>query len=131
MKIFKSDIIVKQLTTAELTALEADFFQYKNTGIPPTTFGRDVLYDHHNTLPSLKIEEVRHLHLAKPDTPWPNNKMVYYKTSDIHLIYCHGALQDDAFLLMSILQPNAHSLATDKTIMMKLGMMAEKFRLQY
>ena len=66
MKIFKSAIIKKQLTKEELQALESDFRRYKQLNHIPCAFGRGVLYDHPNTLPSVREEEIRHIHTIDP-----------------------------------------------------------------
>ncbi len=131
MDVYKSSIIRQQLDDRELAALEADFIQYKSSHTVPDLFGRDVLYDHPNTLPVLKAEEVWHLHLADPDAPWDRRKIQFYKTSDIHLVYCRAALQADTYLLMAILKPDAHAQARNNAIMLRLGMMAELFRRKF
>ena len=131
MEVYKSDIIMQQLHAAELTSLESDFIQYKSTGDTPESFGRDVPYDHPNTLPILQAGEVYHLHLADPEKPWLHRKMQYYRTSDTHLVYCQAILKDHCYLLIAILKPNAHEQARSNNIMHKIGLVAEKFRLQF
>lgn len=46
MDVFKSPVILGQLSPAELAALEADFIQYQSSNVIPDLFGRDALYDH-------------------------------------------------------------------------------------
>jgi len=130
-RVFKSAVIQEQLTVDELKGIEGDFRSYKETGILPDTFGRDELYDHPSTLPSVRQEEISHVHLSDGDTPWPVHKIQFQRTSDTHLVYCQGALNDDCFLLMVILAPNAHELARKRDQMWKLAEMAEKFRDQF
>lgn len=131
MRIFKSRVILQQLTSEEMLALEEDFEKYKSDGMLPDSFGRDELYDHHLTLPIVKAEAVRHIHLADAETHWSPHKIQYSKTSDSHLVYCQGALDNDCCLLIAILAPEAHSKARDNNWMFNLGKMAEKFRQQY
>ncbi len=131
MRIFKSRMIIQQLTEQELLALVEDFKTYKTLYHVPDTFGRDELYDHPFTLPIIKAEEVRHIHLADYDSLWPQKKLQYNKTSDSHLIYCQGSMDSNDHLLMAILAPEAHKQARNNSIMFKLGKMAEAFRQRY
>lgn len=81
--------------------------------------------------PSLKAEEVRHIHLSNAENLWPPQKLQFNKTSDSHLIYCQGSTDSNNYLLMGILAPDAHKQARDNNIMFKLGKMAEHFRRRY
>lgn len=131
IRVFKSSVMIKALTEQELTQLVDDFKQYKMTGIPPEYFGRDVPYDHPNTLPSVLAEEIQHLHLGSDDEPLPLRNIQFHRTSDVHLVYCQGAIHSDCFLLMAILRPNAHEQANNRDVMFKLAKMAENFRSHY
>ena len=119
------------MTDDELDALVDDFKSYKLTGNAPEHFGRDVSYDHPNTLPIILAEEVHHIHLGNKDKPLPLKKIQFHQTSDVHLVYCHGALNNNCYLLMTVLSPDAHKQAKTRDIMYKLGVMAEKFRNQF
>ena len=131
IRVFKSDIIGQQLDKRELEQLAADFKRYKETGIPAACFGRDVPYDHPHTLPSVRSEDLMHLHLAEGAQHWANRQTQYNRTSDHHLVYCRGFYETDHFLLMSILKPDAHAQAYNNSIMGKLAIMAAKFRAQF
>ena len=131
IRIFKSSIIRQIVTGEELDALVEDFKAYKITGNPPEHFGRDVPYDHPHTLPVVLTEEVQHIHLGSEDKPLPVKKIQFHRTSDIHLVYCQGALDDNCYLLMTILSPDGHEQAKSRDIMYRLGVMAEKFRNQF
>lgn len=131
IRVFKSRLIRNLLSTDELNDLINDFVSYKSTGIVPDNFGRDVPYDHPNTLPIVKSEKVQHIHLGNEDNPLPLKKIQFHRTSDIHLIYCQGASSDDYYLLMTILAPDGHEQAKSRNLMYKLGQMAELFRDQY
>jgi len=76
-------------------------------------------------------EEIQHIHLGSEDKPFPLSKIQFYQTSDHHLIYCQGVMDDNCYLLMTILSPDAHEQARSRDIMYKLGVMAEKFRQQF
>lgn len=130
MRVFKSQLIRDQLSEKELADLEADFRKYKSTRNIPCSFGKDAPYDHPNSPRILLIEHVWHLHLA-PRGAWPNNLAQSKCTSDKHLVYCHGAMNDDCYLLIGILSPNAHELAWDFSMASKLGGIAERFRNQF
>jgi mRNA interferase YafO len=131
VRIFKSRIIRQQFSDEELSGLADDFKHYKSGHGIPDRFGRDELYDHSHTLPIVKAEEVRHIHLADAETVWSPRKIQYNKTSDSHLVYCQGALDHDCYLLMVFLAPEAHRKARDNNWMFKLGAMAEQFRKSY
>ena len=115
----------------DLAALKKDFKQYKDTNIPPSNFGRDAEYNHPNTLPSVRQEKVAHIHLEEPDKPWDVHAVQFNKTSDTHLVYCRGFHDENCYLLMALLTPDAHEQARNRTIMYKLAKMAEKFRNNY
>ncbi|CAG9001792.1 MAG: mRNA interferase toxin YafO [Candidatus Celerinatantimonas neptuna] len=115
----------------ELNQLVNDFRLYKGSHLLPATFGRDVFYDHLNTLNILKIEEVKHIHLASQETPWKPKTEQYNKTSDHHLVYCQGTSNPMNYLLMAILRPDAHQQSRNRNIMYNLGTMAEQFRLKF
>lgn len=119
------------LSDDELDDLVADFRLYKSTGVVPDNFGRDVPYDHPFTLPLVRSEEVRHIHLGNTEQPLPLNRIQFYRTSDTHLVYCQGASSNDAYLLMTILSTNGHDQAKSRDIMYRLGQMAEIFRNKY
>jgi len=70
IRIFKHELIQDQLSDAELTELVNDFRSYKQSGVVPDTFGRDAPYNHVNSLPLIKSEEVAHIHLPDDGTPW-------------------------------------------------------------
>lgn len=115
----------------DLGTLKEDFKQYKESTIPATSFGRDAEYNHPNGLPIVREEKVLHIHLEDPNSPWDVNVEQFNKTSDIHLVYCRGFYDEQCYLLMAILSPNAHVQARDNNIMYNLGLMAEKFRERY
>jgi len=131
IRIFKSKVIRDLLSETELESLVADFRLYKSTGVVPSYFGRDVPYDHPSTLPLVKSEEVQHIHFGSEEQPFPLNKIQFYRTSDVHLVYCKGASNSDTYLLMTILAPDAHDQAKSRNIMYKLANMAEQFRNKY
>ncbi len=115
----------------DLAALKDDFKKYKESGKLPGNFGRDVLYNHPNTLPIVLQEKISHIHLEDPDKPWHFRTLQFNRTSDIHLVYCRGFYNENCYLLMALLSPDAHNQALNRTIMFNLGKMAEQFRSRY
>ncbi len=115
----------------ELTALSADFKRYLSRVPLEFQFGRDELYDHQHTLPIVRTEEVRHVHLADPNKPWRAGIKGYRRTSDHHIVYCQGASDEEIYLLIALLSPDAHEQAKNNSIMYNIGIEAEKFRLKY
>ncbi len=129
VKVFLSVVIREVLAEKELSALVADFKRYKSTGILPSTFGRDVPYDHPHTLPSVLAEELKHLHLDSDG--WPIKLVQWKRTSDTHLVYCQGIANTDHYALLAFLSPDAHDQAKNTDIMIKLAKSAGLFRDQY
>ncbi|WP_407935444.1 type II toxin-antitoxin system YafO family toxin [Alkalimonas cellulosilytica] len=130
IRVFTSKILDEALSKDERLALIADFKKYKS-GVLPAWFGKDVLYDHPYNLDIIKLEQVKHIHLATHGVGFPLFIAQVKRTSDIHLVYCQGFSNKNCYLLMAILQPNAHALARSNQIMYKLGLMAEAFRQKF
>jgi mRNA interferase YafO len=131
MRIFKGRILMQQLTEEQADQLVADFRNYKQHGLVPNTFGRDAAYDHPNTPPMLKAEQLRHIHLIPSNVSHKQITPQYRRTSDVHLIYCQGALDEASWCLIAILAPDAHKQALEMNIMLKLAKVAENFRSKY
>jgi len=132
IRIFKTDFIKRQLEPEELKCLEDDFRHYKGQGILPDLFGRDAPYNHPNTLPSVKAEDIWHIHLLDEESSWPTHcKNQSDKTSDHHLVYCPAYQTSNCFLLIAILSPNAHAQARKNQVMFNIAVMAESFRMKF
>lgn len=131
IRVFKTNLISQQFSDKELTQLVSDFKRYKETGIPAHYFGRDVPYDHPHTLPSVRMEELRHLHILESSTQKAPRRAQYYRTSDDHLVYCPGSNNSDHFLLISLLTPDAHEQSRDNNLMANMAVIAERFRQHY
>ena len=131
MRIFVQKDLNEQLPPQQLQALKKDFVAYKTTDLVPAHFGRDALYDHPHTPPSVRENQVWHLHLKDKDQEWPPYSLPYQRTSDHHLVYCQGMLNDDHYLFIVLLTPNAHDLARNTNQMWRIGDLAEEFRLRF
>ncbi len=116
------------MTPTELGQLETDFVQYKDTGIPADHFGRDALYNHVNSLPSVLSNELKHIHLLTSVHRQGNKVRQFDKTSDDHLVYCSGFYSDEVYLFIAILKPDAHTQSRNNNVMFKLAQIAENFR---
>ena len=130
IRVFTSKVLNEALTAEERQALVADFKQYK-AGKLPALFGKDVPYDHPFNLDIIKQEQVRHIHLAANGVGFAMLLTQMKRTSDMHLVYCHGFSNENCYLLMAILRPNAHDLAKSNQLMYQLGLMAQAFRQQF
>lgn len=130
IRVFTSKVLDEALTPDERAALIADFKHYK-AGKLPALFGKDVPYDHPFNLDIIKQEQVRHIHLAENGIGFPLLVAQLKRTSDTHLVYCRGFSNEHCYLLMAILQPNAHDLAKSNQLMYQLGLMAQAFRQKF
>lgn len=83
-------------------------------------FGRDVPY---NNPPCVREYGIRHIHLitTKEYQQYEaNNIRLHDRTSDKHLIYARSPIDNDHYLLIAIVDPNAHSTANNNNFMYKL-----------
>lgn len=128
IEVFKTDLIRKQMTPTELEQLEKDFVRYKDVGIPAGCFGRDALYNHVNSLPSVLSSELKHIHILTPAHAQGSKGRQFDKTSDDHLVYCSGYYSDEVYLLIAVLKPDAHAQSRNNSVMFKLAQIAENFR---
>ncbi|RHN25996.1 type II toxin-antitoxin system YafO family toxin, partial [Escherichia coli] len=55
----------------------------------------------------------------------------HHPNDEAHLVYCQGAFDEQAWLLIAILKPEPHKLARDNNQMHKIGKMAEAFRMRF
>jgi len=128
LEVFKTDLIRAQMTPEELGQLSKDFEQYKESGIPADYFGRDALYNHINSSPLVLSSELQHIHILIPAKTPTDKRRQFDKTSDDHLVYCSGYYSNHAYLLISLLSPDAHSQSRNNNVMFSLAQMADKFR---
>ena len=131
MKVFIHKDLKSQFPAAQLQALKTDFIAYKTTGIVPPNFGRDALYDHPYTPRKVLDNDVWHLHLKTASAVWSLSSQPYQRTSNDHLVYCQGILNDDHYLFIALLTPDAHELARNANQMWRIGDLAEAFRIRF
>jgi len=131
IRIFKTDLIREQMSDEHLINLAADFKRYKETAVPADRFGRDAPYNHMNSLPSVRLQKLQHLHILSQVQSKTECLRQFNKTSDDHLVYCQGFYSNDVYLLIALLSPNAHEQARNNSTMSKMAGIAEKFRNQF
>ena len=127
MRVFVGPSLSSALTETEFTALVKDFKTYKFSKKLPANFGRDVPYH----WPAKAVqEELFHLHIAE-ESGWNHEISQYSRTSDVHLVYSRGFISVDSYVLLAILQPNAHAMARNRVIVEALANQAADFRANY
>ena len=128
IKVAVSKILKEALDNndAQIKSLIGEFKDYKEGKRLPDIFGKDVRYDHAHTLAAVKAEDIFHIHLSS--NCFPTDHRQENRTSDDHLVYCSNFFNSDSYLLMAILQPDAHEQAKDNNVMLNLAEMANHFR---
>lgn len=111
----------------DLKKLQNDFKTYKETGNPSAIFGRDAPYHRPQTVVSA---EVQHLHVNLKGN-WNLRIVQRRRVSDAALIYCQGWHSKDNYLLLALLEDQAHRSADDTLYLLALAEIAEDFRSKY
>lgn len=105
--------------------LVQDFKSYKGFGANIKGLGRDAEY----TWPKeCRDEQLFHLHLIDLTSPKYRKHDQYYRTSDVHLVYCAHPTLLNTYLFIDILEPDAHDQARMLGTMIYLARAAKKFR---
>ena len=110
----------------DFEVLKQAFISYKSGTTPiPDIFGKDFPYNR----PSAVLQaQLCHVHLKETDSNWPERDDRDHWTSETHLVYCQHLWSEDMFLLVAILTPNAHEIASNETqTMISLANTAERF----
>lgn len=126
IRVFTSQMLRDSMPENELSALVVKFRTYKETGIVPELFGRDVPYHRPNAVAQA---DMHHIHMRENQN-WGINLVQFRRISDTALVYCRGFHSRDNYLLICILN-NAHERANKVTFMLSLADSAEKFRERY
>ncbi|MCA6061673.1 type II toxin-antitoxin system YafO family toxin [Thalassolituus sp. ST750PaO-4] len=99
--------------------LALSFKSYKSGNGLPDNFGRDAAYDHPDT-PQVVKDNLWHIHLAPSDRPFNRGISQDRRTNRIGdaerdriLVYTKGYYDENAYMLMAILEPNGHELQRD------------------
>lgn len=126
VKVFTTKILRDTMPESELANLVSEFSAYKKTGIAPITFGRDAEY---NRPDAAKKADMHHIHLQGNES-WSVHIIQFRRVSNLHLMYCKGFTNPNAYLLMAVLD-NAHERARNINFMLDMAEVAETFRARY
>ncbi|MNZ93026.1 mRNA interferase YafO [compost metagenome] len=118
-----------------LTAkLLSDFESYiqSNRQSIPRYFGRDAPY----TQPSEALQAcLMHIHIKLPPGSFPQDRAQFYRVcqkgrpgEDAALVYVQGELEEDKYVILAFLWPDAHGQARDRDLMRYLARLAKQFR---
>ncbi len=94
-------------TYPQIKSIKDDFTDYKSNIRIPDYFGRDADFSIHS---DAKFHRLKHLHLVQSYT-WLPNLRQYDRTSDKWLIYCSGYMHENYYLLIALIEPDAHAQA--------------------
>jgi len=115
-----------------LQTLVANFREYKETGNTKGIFGRDASY---NRPSSVVFAELQHVHIRDKtirSSAWDNLRTASFnKSSNSAVVYVRGLRDHNKYLLISILNLNAHEMANKTNFMCELAEIAERFRKEY
>lgn len=103
--------------THSATVFVESFKQYVLSGNQFWAFGRDVPY---HRPPSVLSWGLRHVHLLTRSeyTHYEElNSPLMARTSDKHLVYASNPFDPNHYLLLAIINPNAHALAAKEATM--------------
>jgi len=84
------------------------------------SFGRDVPY---HIPPKMNEYSVRHIHIIsckKYQQCQKNNVRLYDRTSDKHIVYARSPIDDNHYLLIAIIDPEAHEIAENMNFMHRI-----------
>ena len=128
---FDADNTGNPALEAAKVQLFGDFKNYLLNGhhmgnVPIGLFGRDVLYDHPDTLASVRLAGLRHVHVL-PISVIERVKLSskHKATSDVHIVYCIDEASGHACAL-ALIEP-AHDMARNSQFLAKLADLAEQF----
>ena len=126
IKVYTSSLIRETMNSDNLSGLVFEFKSYKETGDAPLIFGRDASYDRPD---SVKKADMHHIHL-KGKEKWSLKIVQFRRLSNLHLVYCRGFMNPDAYLLITVIE-GAHEKARNINFMLDLAEIAEDFRSRF
>jgi len=126
VKVYVSSEFKESIEKEKLDLLVSRFKEYKKTGIPHETFGRDTTYDFPD---KVKQTGMYHIHIKdKTSKKWNLKRISFDKTSNTALVYCEGYLNSNCFLLLGLLE-NAHATYSRNPLyLLELSDIADRFR---
>lgn len=113
----------------KLSLLVDRFKEYKKTGRPHSSFGRDATYD----FPfSVKEAGMSHIHIKDHTSKkWNLKRVVYDRTSNTALVYCEGYMHKNHFLLLGFLEDAHESYKNNPQYLLGLAEIADNFRSKF
>lgn len=115
-------------------SLVEDFKLYVDSGrgIVPKYFGRDAPYMQPH---EAERAHLSHIHIKLPPGEFKQNVAQYYRVcswgnpmEDAALVYVRGWLEEDRYMLLAFLWPDAHGLARRRPVMRYLSHLASEWR---
>jgi mRNA interferase YafO len=132
VRLFQSRLIIDTIGKAAANDLLDDFRLYKERGILPVTFGRDVPYDFTHNRQYVKLQ---HIHIKRDGKQFPLRLVQFHRKSDYILVYCPGFSNSNTYLLITIIKhwnykkpDEIEGTDKDPGLMTKLEKIAEGFR---
>lgn len=129
VKVFLSSHFKESCSEEKISLLVDRFREYKKTGVPHSSFGRDTTYDFPHTV---KQAAMSHIHVKDPSSKnWSLKRITYDRTSNTALIYCEGFLNRNYYLLLGFIE-NAHeTYKLNPHYLLDLAEIAEQFRSKF
>lgn len=133
VSVYTTQELENNLDRIELQRLISRFKLYKETGDPDDTFGRDVRFEY----PQSAKESLKHMHMSdsgKWGKRFDKPALIvrqFSRTSDKALVYSQGFMDENAYLLITIVNDGAHAKWRDRSFLSKLLDIAEEFREEF
>ncbi|SED31923.1 mRNA interferase YafO [Pseudomonas mohnii] len=116
------------------TILKSEFTRYIESGreVLPSIFGKDTAY----MQPPQAVQAcLMHIHIKIPPAQFPENLPRNQRTcsrgkpnEDAALVYVPGELEEDRYLILAFLWPDAHGKSRDRATMKYLARLAKDWR---
>lgn len=115
-----------------LQILVKNFREYKETGETKGIFGRDASYIRPSSAEFAKLQHVHIRDQKVKASTWNNLRTAsFYKVSNSAVVYVKGLRNNNKYLLLAVLNLNAHEMANNINFMCDLAEIAERFREQF
>jgi len=129
VKVYLTSHFEESCPQDKLARLTQDFKEYKNTGVRPSDFGRDASYDRPFTV---KNAELMHIHIRDQSSrSWHLRSLQFDMKSNTALIYCHGFIDKNKYLLLGFLDSAHEAYSNNPQYLLSLAVIAERFRSRF
>ncbi|GAA6167565.1 type II toxin-antitoxin system YafO family toxin [Sessilibacter corallicola] len=124
VRVFSYKPFKDSISHAVYESIKNKFLKYKETGIPPSDFGRDTTFDFPQ---AVKDSGLQHIHIKdKTSKRWNLHKFSFNKTSNTALLYSSNYFNPDAYLLIGLIE-DAHERYNDVFYLLEMAEIAERF----